>query len=76
MKLKPTADIPSFLHAVKYCQDEVYFTTPEGDVLNLKSILSQFVFAAVISGDMQELSGTINLQNPQDAQCLAEFLTV
>ena len=74
MKLKPTANIPSFLRAVQTCKAEVYFTTPEGDKLALKSLLSQFVFASVLISDLQELRGDIELHDPQDAELLAEYL--
>ena len=53
----------------------MYFITAEGDELNLKSTLSQFVFAAVCAGELRELKGCIQLEDPQDAAALAEYLT-
>lgn len=75
MKLKPAANIPAFLKAVQSCRADVYFITAEGDELNLKSTLSQFVFAAVCAGELRELKGCIQLEDPQDTAALAEYLT-
>lgn len=76
MKLKPTADIPSFLRAVRHCRANVCFITQGHDELNLKSTLSQFVFIAVCAGGLSELQGSIIVEDPQDAQRLAEYLAV
>lgn len=47
MKLKPQADLAAFLDAVGQCRSDVHFNTAEGDSLNLRSVLSQYVFAAL-----------------------------
>lgn len=73
MKLNPRASIPAFLQAVQNCVGEVCFVTPEGDNLNLKSALSQFVFAAVIAGNLKELDGTITVEVQEDARLLGEY---
>lgn len=44
MKLYSDIDIVVFLNDVKKCKNEVFFETDEGDKLNLKSALSQYVF--------------------------------
>ena len=75
MKLKPNISIPSFLQAVQDCQGEVCLVTKEGDHLNLKSVLSQFVFAAVIAGKLQNFEGFITVQNTQDEILLRDFCT-
>ena len=74
MKLNPSANIPHFLQAVYDCQGDVYFTTPEGDNLNLKSALSQFVFAAVIAGQLKDLHGDIQLKDERDLPILQGYL--
>lgn len=73
MKLKPNVNVPDFLQAVQTCVSEVFFITPEGDRLNLKSVLSQFIFAAVIAGRLQTLDGCITAQNPQDESLLRQY---
>lgn len=74
MKLNPNANIPRFLQAVYDCNGDVFFTTPDGDNLNLKSALSQFVFAAVIAGQLKDLSGDIHLNDQQDLPILEAYL--
>lgn len=74
MKLKPGTNIPDFLLAVQNCRGDVYFTTPEGDKLNLKSMLSQFVFAAVIAGQLGDLQGEIEMQDSSDLAALQGYL--
>lgn len=73
MKLKPDANIPKFLQAVSECRGAVHFTTAEGDNLNLKSSLSQFVFAAVIAGQLQKFDGEIVVKNSTDRKLLSHF---
>ena len=74
MKIKPNANIPRFLQAVQSCRGAVRYTTPEGDDLNLKSTLSQFVFAAVVAGQLEEMHGDIKLQNSEDFSVVQSFL--
>lgn len=73
MKLKSNIQIPAFLQAVQACKGEVNFVTAEGDNLNLKSTLSQFVFTAVIAGKLQSLQGQVILQNPDDQAILQDY---
>lgn len=74
MKLKPDANIPSFLQTVYQCKGEVHFTTEEGDNLNLKSTLSQFVFAAVVAEQIMSLDGEILISDSADREFLSRFL--
>lgn len=73
MKLKNNVNIPSFLEAVQKCDYEVLFVTGEGDQLNLKSTLSQFVFTAVIAGTLNKLDGEITFST-SDSTYLADYL--
>lgn len=75
MHLKNNMHIPDFLQAVTTCHQDVLFETPEGDILNLKSTISQFIFTAVIIGELSKPDGIINLCGPEDAAILAPFLT-
>ena len=74
MKLDPNTNIPHFLQAVYQCQGDVYFTTPDGDNLNLKSALSQFVFASVIAGQLKDLHGEVQLKDERDLPILEGYL--
>lgn len=75
MRLNPNVNIPAFLQAVQSCKGEVCFVTQEGDILNLKSVLSQFVFTAVIAGKLQRFEGRITVQDPQDEIRLRDYCT-
>lgn len=75
MKLNPAVNIPDFLQAVQSCKGEVCFVTEEEDILNLKSVLSQFVFAAVIAGKLKNMEGFITVQDPHDKILLRDFCT-
>lgn len=66
MRLNPNVNIPAFLQAVQACKGKVCFVTQEGDILNLKSVLSQFVFTTVIAGKLQSFEGLITVEDPQD----------
>lgn len=63
-----------FLQTVKDCAGEVLFKTQEGDVLNLKSTLSQFVFAASLLNPMIADGAEVYCANPDDYVKLEEFL--
>ena len=58
MKLSNVKDVQTFLNAVNACQSDVYLKSTEGDVLNLKSSLSQYIAIGRLleeSGDSLEL---------------------
>ena len=78
MKLKITeiADIKGFQKALDQCEGAVNITTPEGDVLNLKSKLSQLITINIILAGISSLSNiVINTENEQDAENLIRFIT-
>ena len=74
MRLKENADLMRFLEKVKECGHDVYFYTGEGDKLNLKSTLSQFLFSAVAAEDEMLENGKVICDDPEDYPVLAEFL--
>ena len=76
MKIDPNANISNFIAAVQTCRGDVWFTTPEGDELNLKSALSQFVFTAVAAGALKELNGSIRLKDEADRPLIERYLLV
>ncbi len=74
MKLKPDADLAAFLDMVRQCRGEVHFNTAEGDSLNLQSVLSQYLFAALASKPELWQSGEIVCDDPGDLLRLHGFL--
>lgn len=74
MKLKQMNRYVDFMEAVQSCTADVYFCSDEDDRLNLKSTLSQFLFAS-ICGDRDYLrGGTVVCQDSADYDKLSSYL--
>ena len=74
MKLKKNVDLVLFIRRVIRCRGDVWFTTKEGDRLNLKSTMSQFLFS-MVSGQTELIeSGQIELQENADLEKIEDFL--
>lgn len=74
MRLKENTDLIEFIKTTKKCRQDVFFRTAEGDCLNLRSTLSQYLFS-VMSGNRELLqNGEIECQEAADYQMLEVFL--
>lgn len=74
MKLKRLNHYLDFMEAVQDCDSDVYFNSCEGDHLNLKSTMSQHLFAA-ICGDRAFLEqGSIVCNKIEDYERLNLYL--
>ncbi len=73
-KLKKDADLAKFLIAVKSCSEDVFFDSNEGDVLNLASTLSQYVFCSIAGQDAILENGVVRCNQESDYDLLADFL--
>nr|WP_314464743.1 hypothetical protein [uncultured Clostridium sp.] len=74
MKLISTINVIEFLHAVSACHGDVFFHTPEGDILNLKSTLSQYIFAVIESKPALLETGDIICKDANDMIHLQNYL--
>ena len=73
MKLKENTDVVLFLKRVKSCRGDIYFVTDEGDRLNLKSTLSQYMCALLVG--RKDILGRSQVEcSAEDGECLADFL--
>ena len=74
MKVENITDIEGFFKTVDQCKGRVELVTGEGDRLNLKSKLSQYVSMAQIfsGGEIPELE--IVASEPEDVTRLIEFM--
>jgi len=74
MKVENIKDIEGFFKTVDACKGRVELVTGEGDRLNLKSKLSQYVSMAQIfsGGEIPELE--IIASEPEDVTRLIEFM--
>lgn len=77
MKFKTGINIVDFLQTVRDCRGEVSFQTDEGDVLNLKSQLSKYVFLAVADERREGFltKGHVVCELEHDKAMLQSFLT-
>ena len=74
MKLRRLENYLDFIEAVQSCESDVYFNSCEGDHLNLKSVLSQFLFAAVCSDHEFLEQGSVECKKSEDYGRLRDFL--
>ena len=74
MKVQNITDIDAFFKVVASCSGKVELVTGEGDRLNLKSKLSQYVSMANIfsNGEIPELE--IVAHEPEDIDKLVQFM--
>ncbi len=73
MKLKENTEVVSFLKRVKACKEDVYFVTDEGDRLNLKSTLSQYMCALLVG--QKDILGRSRVEcSKEDGELLKEYL--
>ena len=70
MKVQNITDIDAFFKVVDNCKGRVELVTGEGDRLNLKSKLSQYVSMA--NGEIPELE--IIAYEPEDTERLINFM--
>lgn len=74
IRFREDADLIQFLRAVESCDGEVEFYSGQGDILNLKSVLSRYLFAA-LTGKKKILSGGwIRCEEPLDRKLLDRFI--
>ena len=74
MKVQNISDIEGFFKVVDACKGKVELVTGEGDRLNLKSKLSQYVSMANIfsNGEIPELE--VIAYEPEDTDKLINFM--
>lgn len=76
-KLKKQISISDFINTVKKCTGDVRLTTQEGDLLNLKSALCQYIFVFAASAATADYFGNAEIycQLPEDFDLLADYIT-
>lgn len=74
MKLKKNIDVTAFLDKVRKCEGNIYFKTIEGDMLNLKSLLSQYILVSIIDNDELMENGVVDCSRESDAAMLEQYL--
>lgn len=74
MKIKNIADTGKFLEVLDRCTGKVELVTDEGDCLNLKSKLSQYVSLAGILADREMKDLELVVYEEEDKRLLETFL--
>lgn len=74
MKLRKNIDYGRLLQAIGRCSGNVMLVTTDGDCLNLKSTLSQFIFAAAVSGRVRLQDAALQIESKTDEAILLPFL--
>ncbi len=74
MHIKQDVDILKFLIEIKRCRSEVFFETPDGDRLALKSALSQYIFCIAVNDPELLSEGTLWFEDDSDKIILQPYL--
>ena len=75
MKLQNIKDVDSFFKVIDNCKGRVELVTAEGDRLNLKSKLSQYVsLANIFSNEAAIPELEIVASEPEDIKALMDFM--
>ena len=75
MKIRNIKDIDGFFHVIDSCDGKVELITGEGDRLNLKSKLCQYVsLASIFNTDVEIPELELVAYEPQDTERIIKFL--
>ena len=74
MKVQNITDVDKFFEVIDSCKGKVELVTVEGDRLNLKSKLSQYVSMANIFSDGTIAELELLAYEPEDIQKLLNFM--
>lgn len=76
MKLKESIDVISFFEKARECTGNVFFHSDEGDILNIKSTLSQYILVSVLCNPDFLKKGRVICTQEEDYQFLSEYLVL
>lgn len=74
MKLKNIRNKKAFFHEVNRCTGKVELFTSDGDILNLKSTLCQYIALTQMFDDDNAIVCELKLSNPEDYDLIQEYL--
>ena len=74
MKFVEGVNINSFLNTAKRCSGDVYLQTTEGDILNLKSLLSRYVLMTIMGKPDLLKNAQITCVQEEDYRMLSDYL--
>lgn len=74
MKIKNITNVSKFFEVIESCKGTVELVTNEGDRLNLKSKLSQYIALANMFSEAKIDDIELVIHEPEDAHILLEYL--
>lgn len=74
MKIKNITDVNKFFEVIDKCKGTVELVTSEGDRLNLKSKLSQYIALANVFSEAKIDDIELVTHEPEDIHLLLEYL--
>lgn len=74
MNLREDFNITDFMEVAKSCTGDVFFHSAEGDIINLKSLLSQYVLASIACKPGLFKNARVVCTQDEDYAKLADFL--
>lgn len=74
MKIKNITDVDAFFKVIDSCKGRVELTSPEGDRINLKSKLTQFVSVASLLNTTYIDELDLVASDPEDFSRLLDFM--
>lgn len=74
MKLRKNCNLEQFLNLAKTCRSSVTFHTPDGDVLEMRSVLCQYIFLSLQNQPELLYGGIVCCEDNADYELLSEFL--
>ena len=74
MHLKENVKLAELINKAKMCSGDVFYKTTEGDVLNLKSFLTQMLLQSIANSDSSILvSGQVICDEKEDCVHFTEY---
>ena len=74
MNLKEDFNMSDFMEVAKDCTGDVFFHSVDGDIINLKSLLSQYVLASIACKPGLLKNARVVCTQDEDYAKLADFL--
>lgn len=74
MRLKDGFDIHSFVKATENCTGQIFFHTSEGDILNIKSLISEYLMVSILCNKSLLKDSQVICTQDEDYQVLKDFL--
>lgn len=74
MKLKDGIDVLALLDAARFCSGEVFFHSAQNDILNMKSLICQYVLVSIYRKPDLLDGAKIVCTNDDDYSKLTSFL--